>query len=187
MSRPRKGTSRSLQPPEGQSWVWMTTTMLGSLTFRALSVNARRILDFLLYEHASHAGKENGNLAAPYVQLAVWGVTTDDARRGLEELYVTGFVELVHQGQRVDGGGEPSRYALTWFPTHHGTPAERPPTHEWQRVIDRLLKEGIGDLPKVKRWLRERVAEHNRGARRKKKATPHLRVISPLKSGASAT
>jgi hypothetical protein len=47
----------------------MTSTMISSLTFRALGIHARRILDFLQVEHAAHGCKENGNLGATYRQL----------------------------------------------------------------------------------------------------------------------
>jgi hypothetical protein len=179
-ARARPGRTLSLRPPEGAPWFWMTNTMAASITFRALGIHARRILDFLMCEHASHAGRQNGNLAAPYQQLETWGVTTADVRKGLAELYATGFVRLTKQGLRQAGGGEPSRYALTWLPTMASTTAEEPPSHDWTRVIDRLLKQGVGNVPQARRWLKQEIAGEVRGQRKKQRSTPHLQVVSPI-------
>jgi hypothetical protein len=159
--------------------MWMTTAMMGSMTFRSLGINARRILDFLLFEHASHGGKENGNLGATYLQLEAWGVTSTDIRKGFAELYATGFVELTKQGARV-AGGDQSRYALTWLPTLPGTPDAMPPSHAWSRMADRLYREGRNDLPAIKAWLKEQTADHRRKPRpTKQDATPQLHPLSP--------
>jgi len=163
----------------------MTSAMMGTMTFRALSIHSRRILDFLMFENASHAGMENGNLGATYRQLAAWGVTAADVRKGFEELFVTGFVELTKQGARQAGGGEPSRYALTWLPTLHGTVDAMPPAHTWLRVNKRLYDEGRRDLSAVKSWLKGQTALHRRRLAKKQNLTPHLRVVSPIKCEAS--
>ena len=182
----RPGQTRSLRPPEGQPWTWTTNTMLGSITFRALGIHARRIMDLLNYEHASHAGRENGNLAATYRQLGTWGLTAADVRKGFAELIATGFVVVVKQGMRQDGGGEPSRYALTWLPRFATTRAEEPPTHEWLKVIERLQKRGIGNVRQARLWLKAEVASVSRRTARARRVTPHLQVVSPLNCEARA-
>jgi hypothetical protein len=186
--RAKPGRTLSLAPPEGQAWVWVTRTMLASITYRALGIHALRILDFLMAEHAGHGGRENGNLAAPYRQLEAWGVTSSDVRKGFEELFATGFVRVTRQGLRQAGGGEPSRYALTWLPTLAAGPNEGAPTHDWQAVIRRLQTKGIGSVAAARRWLRDEVRPKQRAVRRVRplqKATPHLQVVSPLKCGAT--
>jgi hypothetical protein len=185
MKRAKPGQTLGLGPPEGQAWSWMTNTMLGSITFRALGIHARRILDFLLHEHTSHRGRENGNLAAPYEHLETWGVTSADVRKGFAELRVCGFVELTKQGSRVAGGGEPSRYALTWLPTLAGTPSRQPPTHAWRAVLESLAKQKIGNVIEARQWLRNEVAAFSRGRKEKRKLTPHLQVVSPIKCEAT--
>ena len=186
--RARRGKTISLRPPEGEPWVWMTSTMFGSITFRALGIHARRILDFLLAEHASHGGKENGNLAATYRQLEAWGVTAADVRKGLAELYATGFVQLTHQGPRQASGGDPSRYALTWLPTFAGSSQEAKPSHDWAVVIRAIGKDRVGSVAAARRWLKAEVEGVGRGsdARRKRVATPHLQVVQPLNCEARA-
>lgn len=154
--------------------------MLGSITFRALGISARRILDALLYEHMSHGGAENGSLGATYEQLERWGVTAADVRKGYAELYACGFVRQTAQGYFAIGGRMPSRYALTWLPSGLG-PRASPATHEWLTVIERLGKEGIGSVAAAKEWLRSEVSQHSRG---KSKVAPQLTVVPPLKRAA---
>jgi hypothetical protein len=178
--RGHRGRSLGLGPPEGQNWTWMTNAMLGSITFRALGIHARRILDFLVYEHASHAGRENGNLAATYRQLERWGVTAADVRKGFAELTATGFVEVKHQGLRQAGGGEPSRYALTWLPNLAGTSRHEVPSHAWLDVLDKLRLERIGSVGEARRWLKAEVAGLQRRPKTTRSATPHLQAASPL-------
>jgi hypothetical protein len=124
--------------------------------------------------------RENGNLAAPYLQLEAWGVTTADIPKALAELYATGFVELTKHGMRQAGGGEPSRYALTWLPTFAGKADGRPPTNAWEKVIKRLGAEGVGTVAQARAWLKAEVAGARRGQSRKRPSTPQLQVASPL-------
>jgi len=180
--RPKPGRTLGLGPPEGQQWAWMTSTMMGALTFRALSIAARRILDRLHVEHMAHAGMENGALVVTYDQFEEWGVTRDDIRRGLEELYVTGFVEQTRQGFRVASSKTPSLYALTWLPTHAGDIAQAtPPSHLWMAVLDRLRTEGTFTLKSIKKWLSVQTADTRRGHGRKRSTSPHLRPVPVLK------
>jgi hypothetical protein len=171
-----RGRSRSQNraigggPPEGEAWSWMTIKMKGSVTFRALGIHARRILDRLECEHSAHGGRENGNLAATYLQLEAWGVTKDDVRKGLAELIVAGFIKQTHQGLRQAGGGEPSRYALTWLPTLIGTEKQHPATNDWREVINANSKKGVEGIASTKRWIKAELDEkclYRRGSKKK--------------------
>jgi hypothetical protein len=141
----------------------MTTEMLEAPTFGALSISARRNLDFLMAEHTHHAGTENGRLAAPYLQLERFGVTKADIRKGLAELEATGFIRLMKQGLRQAGGGEPSRWALTWLPT--GRQREVEPTQDWKRMLILLRNDGVKTVREARKWLRHEV-DRSRGPRR---------------------
>ncbi len=66
------------RPPKSEPWVWLTRELLASATWRAMSANTARLIDFLLVEHMNHAGTENGNLKATHEQLRAYGLT----RRG---------------------------------------------------------------------------------------------------------
>ena len=143
----RTSRKRGGGPPVGQAWVWLTSTMLGSISFGALGVSALRILAFLLHEHACHGGAENGNLTATYIQLKQWGLTPADIRKGFAELRIIGFVDLTHQGLRVADGRDPSRYALTWYSTR-GAFGEgvTPPSNRWQKVIKAFPRHRVGNV-----------------------------------------
>ena len=58
----------------GEPFVMLTRELLASDTWRALGINARRFVDFLMLENMAHGGKENGRLKAPYEQLETFGV-----------------------------------------------------------------------------------------------------------------
>lgn len=157
----RHGSKRgaiSGRPPESEPWVWLTREMLRATTWRALSIAARRILDALLLEHLENGGRENGNLAVTYRQLAAYGVTNDDIHRGLAELQVCGFIRVVKQGFRIAGGGEPSRYAITWLVTFLGTPNAAVPSDDWRDVLVKRNRAGQTTVRQVRRWLKEQVA-----------------------------
>ena len=143
--------------------------MESALTYRALGISAHRVLSYLRREHLQHGGKENGKLAAPYRALEDWGVTANDVRGGLEELYVTGFVQLTFRGPRVASGVDPSRYALTWLPTEMWTPTPVPATNKWQRIAASLFTDGVNDVASTRAWLRENTAHARRGSQAKQK------------------
>jgi hypothetical protein len=182
--RARPGRTGSLGPPEGQPWFWMTRTMLGAITYRALSIHARRVLEFLLMEHMGHAGRENGNLGASYLQLEAWGVSTGDVSKGIGELEAAGFIRCTWKAKRqAHGTAPPSTYALTWYPTHYGTRHEGKATHDWLDVIVALGKGGIGTVAGARQWLKEQTSDVGRGKRRRARAlqlqTSHLSVVPP--------
>jgi hypothetical protein len=183
MSQRRKRLGRTLSngPPEGQRWAWMTETMLGAITMRALGVHARRILDFLLHEHARHSGRCNGALPAPYKQLEAWGVTAADVSIGFEELFATGYVRKARQGLRQAGGGTPSLYTLTWLPTHYGSPQEAPPTHDWLTVLKKLREENVGTVSAARAWLKREVSDRRRGWTKTRNSTTQSKVCPPPK------
>jgi hypothetical protein len=172
-----------LGPPAGKQWAWITLDVLGSITFQALSLNARRILDFLLYEHTAHAGRENGSIGATYRQLEAWGCTPDDISKGFQELELTGFVQCTHRGLRQAGGGDHSRYEITFVSTFEDGNLGLP-KHTWATVITRLNKKGIGSVRAVRAWLREEI--QSRGGRRRRRAkrltTPDIHGAPQVKS-----
>lgn len=154
-------------PPEGVSWIWIPMDMLICPLFAALSVTARRILDLLLIEYLSHAGTENGNIAATYRQLEAHGVSKADIRKGLAELELCGFIQKTLQGLRIANGGEPSRYALTWLPTMRTSPMAKVATDDWRQTMVRLRQAGIHDVRDVRAWLKRELKHHARGRRKR--------------------
>jgi hypothetical protein len=99
----------------------MPEKLLNSRAWAAAGVHVRRLVDFLLAEHLSHGGQQNGKLHAPWRQLSD---RTAGAR--IPERFITktigqavalGLVD-VHRGTRRQS----STYALTWLPLYDGTP-----------------------------------------------------------------
>ncbi|WP_395831364.1 hypothetical protein [Elstera sp.] len=80
---------------------------------RRLSVNAYRIFMFLLEEHMSHAGTENGRLAAPYNQLEGLGIRRNSIRPALLELIEAGLIRRTDEGYMR----QIARYELTFLHT----------------------------------------------------------------------
>jgi hypothetical protein len=114
---------------EGQ-FIPHTLDMRESPGFRALTMPARRVLDFLELEHLRHGGAENGNLLAPYAQLVTWGVTKRDIAPAIATLVRFGFIRRTEHGQRLGGRPNATRYALTWLPTSDG----QLPTEDFRKV-----------------------------------------------------
>ena len=104
--------------PDPRQFTKLFDELVISDAWRSAGINVRRFVDFLMHEHHSHGGNENGLLKAPYEQLAVFGVGARyiaDAIRAAEDL---GLVDCFRGGLRVV-----TLYALTWLPLHDGTPA----------------------------------------------------------------
>ncbi len=62
-------------PPDDAPWCWQTRELITSAAWRARSINTVRLIDALLADHMSHAGRENGNLMATYDQMVASGAS----------------------------------------------------------------------------------------------------------------
>lgn len=114
-------------PPKGEPWVWMTLELLASPAWKALSINGRRLVEFLMVEHRNQGGRENGNLLAPYDQLVPWGLTRCCIREATKEAEFLGLLH-VGRGGRWAGTNVPSTYRLTFYADRDGNP----PTNGWK-------------------------------------------------------
>lgn len=90
--------------------------LLQSPAYRALTISARRVLDFLMVEHLTHGGAENGALFAPYAQLEAFGVRKDSILEALHMLETFGLIERTFYGGRQGGRPNATRYGLGWIP-----------------------------------------------------------------------
>jgi hypothetical protein len=108
-----------------------TISMLKSPAFCALSLSARRVLDRLEIELASHGGRDNGQLPLTYAQLEAYGLHKDAIAPAIRECVALGFVEITQLG-RASSTAEyrhPSKYRLTYRPTEDGVQSD-----EWRRI-----------------------------------------------------
>lgn len=114
-------------PPKDEPWVWMTVELFASPAWKALSINGRRLVEFLIVEHGNQGGRENGNLHAPYDQLVPWGLSRRLIRKATMEAEFLGLLR-VERGGRWAGTNVPSTYRLTFYADRDGNP----PTNGWK-------------------------------------------------------
>jgi hypothetical protein len=159
-------------------FVWLSREMLESPAWRALSWQARKVLDRLSLENMYHGGKDNGHLPCRYEDFIQYGCRKHAVSAALIEVDVLGFAKTVTLGTRAIGDipGKASTYRLTWLSTHN--PAA-PETNEWRRfktvaeakaAVRRALKERSEWLDKAKGSPRNRQKKfsepaHETGAR----------------------
>jgi hypothetical protein len=154
-------------PPRDRPWVWQPTDLLASDAWRAMSINARRLVDFLMVEHRNHAGLENGNLMAPYDQLEKAGLTRECIAAAINEAEFMGLIR-VRRGGRYAGTNRPSSYRLTFYADKE----HAPPTNDWKRVT----------ADAVAAW-RARNRERAAAVRRWRKNQTRGRKAAPLQCG----
>ena len=116
-------------PPQNKPWVWMTTEMLYSDAWQSMSINCRRLIDFLLIEHRNHAGRENGHLIATYNQLEKFGLTRSKIKLAIREAEFLGFIKY-KRGAFLSEIRKPNRYKLTFFADKEGGY----PTNDWKKI-----------------------------------------------------
>jgi len=128
-----------------------------STAWRATSLNARHMLDYLIEEHLSHGGKRNGFLLAPRRQLEQL-IHRDAVTNTINELQWLGLIDV-----KPGLGRKPSTYTLTWL--HHADGS--PPTDRWrQNEAENYAKTLLAARKQAK-------------TRPKRRARPLLAVIEP--------
>ena len=117
--------------PNGQAFVWFTREMVESPAWRAMSQNARLVVDRVCVEHMAHGGGQNGSLPVTYDDFQRTGIRRGSIRRAIAEALALGFVEMTRKGTRGygDWAGAPSLFRLAWLPTSENGPA----TIRWRR------------------------------------------------------
>jgi hypothetical protein len=127
---------RSNNPPEGESWIWLTREMMFSDAWRLMTINERKALDRILLEHMAHAGTENGDLIVTHSDFIEYGVTpryVADAIAGLEYL---GFIKRTFRGGCRNDTNQPSRFWLAFMPDWR----LKPPTNRWKSRTEQQIK-----------------------------------------------
>lgn len=111
-------------PPADQPWCWLSRDLLESAAWRAMTANARRLIDRVMLEHMAHGGAENGALPVTYDDLKAWGVRRNSIAPTIAEAAALGLI--THQPGRaahVAGRGHPQTFRLAWLPDRDGGPA----------------------------------------------------------------
>ena len=118
-------------PDDERGWVWLTRDMLESPAWRALSENARRVIDRVMIEHMAHAGVENGRLPVTYADLVAFGLRRNSIAPAIAEAVALGWLE--HQRGRKatgDAQGHAQTFRLTWLRDSDNEPA----TNRWKAI-----------------------------------------------------
>jgi hypothetical protein len=123
-------SGKANRPPAGEPWAWLTRDLLASDAWRSQGINTRRFIDFLLLEHMSKGGGENGNLKAPRRQLEEFGIGARFISDAISDAEVLGLVHCQRGGMRIA-----TTYRLGWLPHRDGTPA----TDKWRNYRNPAL------------------------------------------------
>jgi hypothetical protein len=119
-----------------EAFVKLPRNLLGSDAWRSLSINARRLLDFLMIEHMRHGGKANGRLIAPWRQLCDFGIGDHFIGSAIEECDRVGLAFC-----RRGVGRAPTLFTLAWLQLANG---DKPPDAKWQAFrLETTLKSDI--------------------------------------------
>jgi hypothetical protein len=132
-------------PPSGEPWIWLLAEMLSHVGWRALSINARRVLERIMIEHMAHAGKENGNLIVTHRQFQEYGVNRNAVADAIAELEYFGWIKVTRKGRGGVGTGHPNHFLLTWMPEKDSHFCDAP----WARTTPKRIE----DWPKERRRL----------------------------------
>jgi hypothetical protein len=118
--------------PAGSSWVALTRELLESSAWSGMSVHCFRFITFLLIDHCSHAGRENGRLQATYDQLTKFGIPRKRIFQAIQEAETRGLVQVTRRGglYGLESCRTPSHYRLTWMGAFDPC---MPATNEWRR------------------------------------------------------
>lgn len=150
--RARKGNPASGPGDCGiEQWVWLPVEIIGSTTWQALSIKARRILDRVMAKHAHHGGTGNGELCVSHRQFEQAGASRNCVAAAIRECEAAGLLRVQRRG-RIAGENEPNLYTLTWMGSWdtNGEIAPRPMTGraEPPRTSHaRMLKPKLHEMP----------------------------------------
>lgn len=151
-----KKATRYRRPPNGESWIWETGELLNSCAWRAMSTNARRLIDRLLIEHMNHAGTENGNLIVTYDDFVEYGLSRDCIKDAIDETVFLGLIRVVEHGGRWAGNNRPSKYRLSWIGDKDGSPW----SNEWKGVTPEQIKEWKSKRNEIRRLRRDQKKQN---------------------------
>jgi hypothetical protein len=104
--------------------------MISSPAFCVLSLSARRVLDRLEIELASHGGTNNGKLPVTFADFRRYGIDYDAISPAIREVVALGFVEITRKGRAGNAEYRTANiFRLTFRHTDYGNP-----TDEWRRI-----------------------------------------------------
>ena len=125
--------------PKGQNFVQLTGELLSSPAWCSMTINCRRLMDFLMIEQLNHAGQENGNLCATYEQLVAFGIPRRLVHRTITEAERLKLIDVERGGRKNSGISPLSRFTITCFPMRmagNGAQGFLQPSHDWRSITE---------------------------------------------------
>jgi hypothetical protein len=105
---------------KGEAFVKLPRELLESAAWQSLSLNSRRLIDYLMIEHMRHGGRKNGELLAPRRDLEQAGIPVNLITGAIGDAERVGIIEC-----RRGTGRRPSLYTVTWPLLSDGTEPSR--------------------------------------------------------------
>ena len=109
-----------------EPFVMLPRSLLCSAAWQDLSLNATRLVTFLMREHLAQGGRANGHLMAPHRQLVEVGIHPGAVAGAIRHASRLGIVDVVR-----GAGRSANRFTLTWLPLPDGTEA----SNRWRHYV----------------------------------------------------
>ena len=132
------------------SFIMFDRALITSPSWKCMSINCKKLIDFLCEEHLSKGGRENGKLMATYNQLVKAGISRRIISRTILEAESLGLVR-VERGGRKGCTNHESIFMVTFLPLFNGE--FKAPVHDWRTVNQSQIHNFQANL-KIKSWLR---------------------------------
>jgi hypothetical protein len=123
--------------PPHEQFVKLTRRVLEDPKLPKLSINAWRVLVFLMRELARSAGQHNGRLKAPHRQLVGYRVHKNRIASAIAELETAGLISRRSGGMRA-----PTTFTLKWLPEVRPKTSKSALRSEGRRKKSALRSEG---------------------------------------------
>jgi hypothetical protein len=114
-----------------EEWGWQPAELIMSEAWRALGINARRIVDRVLIEHIGQGGMANGELCVAYGDFEQHGASPNHIAAGIAEAEAAGVLVALRRGKHA-GRNAPTFYRLTWMGGWNKLREKIPPSNEWK-------------------------------------------------------
>jgi hypothetical protein len=115
-----------------EQWASHPIEMLQSPAWRALSLSARKVLDRIAIELASHGGNDIEHLPVTKEDFVEYGVSPRLVAAAIREAEALGFIRITQRGR---GGNAEHRKEHQFFPTYLvGRNKALAPPHDWRRI-----------------------------------------------------
>jgi hypothetical protein len=113
-------------------WSAYLIEMLQSPAYRVLSLSARRVLNRIEIELASHGGNDIERLPVTQADFIAHGIARKWIAPAIREVEALGFIRITQRGR---GGNAEHRKENQFFPTYlPGRDRTLEPPHDWRRI-----------------------------------------------------